>query len=215
MDISNMSPAQLRVMLNQFSNMTDDQIKGAIRLMGIDMDIPLLRQFMEQMKSATDEDFEKFKQQYKSGKINMNEFKKNPFQKYEDKLKEAKSLTEQNKHIESIEACNNILNDLKNEKVEEKDNDKLTKLKEEIYEQLTLSRMNTQDLDLTIKECNDALNEVKVFSIYNRLGIAFFKKGRYTKSRDAFKKAKESFPDKTDPIAEKYLKMALEEIENY
>ena len=134
---------------------------------------------------------------------------------YDIKLQEAKKLSEENKHIESVELCNQILTDLKNENVEEKDKENLTQIKEKIYEQLTLSRMNTQDLDLTIKDCNDALNEVKVFSIYNRLGVAFFKKGRYTKSRDAFKKAKEFFPDKTDPIAEKYLKMALEEIENY
>jgi len=47
------------------------------------------------------------------------------------------------------------------------------------------------------------------------MGICYFKKGRHVKARDAFLKAKELFPNETDNIAEKYLKMALEEIENY
>ena len=47
------------------------------------------------------------------------------------------------------------------------------------------------------------------------MGVAYFKKGRHVKARDAFNKAKELFPKEDDPIADKYLKMALEEIENY
>ena len=47
------------------------------------------------------------------------------------------------------------------------------------------------------------------------MGTCFFKKGRHVKARDAYMKAKELFPNDKDDIAEKYLKMALEEIENY
>ena len=128
MDISNMSPNQLRMMINQFSQMPEEQIKSTMKLMGVDLDIPTLKKFIEQMKNATDEDLEKFKEQFKSGKVNMNSFKKeeNPLQKYEDMIKEATKLSSENKHVESIEKCNEILSQIKD--LPESDNLKQLKL---------------------------------------------------------------------------------------
>ena len=98
----------------------------------------------------------------------------------------------------------------------EKDKEEQKKFIEKFYDQLTLARYTSQDYDDTIKECQKAIDEnYPLFSIYNRMGICFFKKGRHVKARDAFLKAKEKFPNEEDKIAEKYLKMALEEIENY
>ena len=214
-DPSKMDPAQLKMMLNMFSGMSDEQIKNSMKSFGIDLDPTIIRSFIDKMKNASDEELNKLKEQFTSGNVNMNSFNVSPFSKYEDNLKEAKKLMDENKFIESIEKCNEALEKIKNEKVEEKDKEEEKKMKGKLYEQLTLSRYNSQDYDDTISDCQKAIEDVPLFSIYNRMGICYFKKGRHVKARDAFLKAKELFPNETDNIAEKYLKMALEEIENY
>ena len=107
----------------------------------------------------------------------------------------------------------NLLKDLKIE--EQKEKDEVNKILADLYDMKTLARYTTQDLDLCIKECQEAIEKNPSFQICNRLGTCFFKKGRHVKARDAYMKAKELFPNEKDDIAEKYLKMALEEIENY
>ena len=213
-DPSKMDPAQMKQMLNLFSGMSDDQIKNTMKMMGIDMDPSVIRQFVEQLKNADDDTLNKFKDQYSKGKVNMGSFSKHS--KSEAKIKEAQKLIDDNKLNEAIELCEKEINELKDLKIEDqKEKDEVNKILAELFDMKTLARYTTQDLDLCIKECQEAIEKNPSFKVCNRLGTCFFKKGRHVKARDAFMKAKELFPNEKDDIAEKYLKMALEEIENY
>ncbi len=213
-DPSKMDPAQMKQMLGLFSNMSDEQIKNTMKMMAIDMEPSVIRQFVDQLKNADDDTLKKFKEQYSKGKVNMNSFSKHA--KSEAKVKEAKKLIDENKLNEAIELCEKEINELKDLKIEEqKEKDEVNKILADLYDMKTLARYTTQDLDLCIKECQEAIEKNPSFKVCNRLGTCFFKKGRHVKARDAFMKAKELFPNEKDDIAEKYLKMALEEIENY
>ena len=213
-DPSKMDPAQMKQMLNLFSGMSDDQIKNTMKMMGIDMDPSVIRQFVEQLKNADDDTLNKFKDQYSKGKVNMGSFSKHS--KSEAKVKEAQKLIDDNKLNEAIELCEKEINELKDLKIEDqKEKDEVNKILTELFDMKTLARYTTQDLDLCIKECQEANEKAPSFKVYNRMGTCFFKKGRHVKARDAFTKAKELFPNEKDDIADKYLKMALEEIENY
>ena len=213
-DPSKMDPAQLKQMLNLFSGMSDDQIKNTMKMMGIDMDPSVIRQFVDQLKNADDDTINKFKEQYSKGKVNMNAFSK--YSKSEGKVKEAKKLIDDNKFNEAIELCEKEINELAAlSPNEEKEKEEIKKILTDLYDMKTLARYSTQDLDLCIKECQEANEKYPSFKVYNRMGTCFFKKGRHVKARDAFTKAKELFPNEKDDIADKYLKMALEEIENY
>ena len=213
-DPSKMDPAQMKQMLNLFSGMSDDQIKNTMKMMGIDMDPSVIRQFVEQLKNADDDTLNKFKDQYSKGKVNMGSFSKHS--KSEAKIKEAQKLIDDNKLNEAIELCEKEINELKDLKIEDqKEKDEVNKILTELFDMKTLARYTKQDLDLCIKECQEAIEKNPSFKVCNRLGTCFFKKGRHVKARDAFMKAKELFPNEKDDIAEKYLKMALEEIENY
>lgn len=213
-DPSKMDPAQMKQMLNLFSGMSDEQIKNTMKMMGIDMDPSVIRQFVDKLKNADDDVLNNFKEQYKKGKVNMNSFSSHS--KSESKVKEAKKLIDENKLNEAIELCDKEIKELKDLKIEDqKEKDEVKKIITDLYDMKTLARYTTQDLDLCIKECQEAIEKNPSFSVCNRLGTCFFKKGRHVKARDAYMKAKELFPNEKDDIAEKYLKMALEEIENY
>jgi tetratricopeptide (TPR) repeat protein len=213
-DPSKMDPAQMKQMLNLFSGMSDDQIKNTMKMMGIDMDPSVIRQFVDQLKNADDDTLNKFKDQYKKGSVNMGSFSKHS--KSESKVKEAKKLIDDNKLNEAIELCDKEINELKDLKIEEqKEKDEVNKILADLYDMKTLARYTTQDLDMCIKECQEAIDKCPSFKVCNRLGTCFFKRGRHVKARDAFMKAKQLFPNEKYDIAEKYLKMALEEIENY
>ena len=213
-DPSKMDPAQMKQMLNLFSGMSDDQIRNTMKMMNIDMDPSVIRKFVDQLKNADDATLNQFKEQYSKGKVNMNSFSKHS--KSESKVKDAKKLIDENKLNDAIELCDKEINELKDLKIEEqKEKDEVNKILADLYDMKTLARYTTQDLDLCIKECQEAIEKNPSFKVCNRLGTCFFKKGRHVKARDAFMKAKELFPNEKDEIAEKYLKMALEEIENY
>ena len=213
-DPSKMDSAQLKQMLNLFSGMSDEQIKGTMKMMGIDMDPSVIRQFVDQLKNADDDTLNKFKEQYTKGKVNMNSFSK--YSKNEAQIKEAKKLIDNNKFNDAIELCNKEITELLAlNPTEEKDKNDIKKILIDLYDMKTLARYSTQDLDLCIKECQEAIDKYPSFKVLNRMGTCFFKKGRHVKARDAYMKAKELFPNDKDDIAEKYLKMALEEIENY
>jgi tetratricopeptide (TPR) repeat protein len=213
-DPTKMDPAQMKQMLNLFSGMSDDQIKNTMKMMGIDMDPAIIRQFVDKLKNADDATLNQFKEQYSKGKVNMNSFSKHA--KSQQKVKDAKKLIDDNKLNEAIELCEKEIQELKGLKIDEqKEKDEVNKILVELYDMKTLARYTTQDLDLCVKECQEANENNPSFKVYNRLGTCFFKKGRHVKARDAFMKAKELFPNEKDEIAEKYLKMALEEIENY
>ena len=213
-DPSKMDSAQLKQMLNLFSGMSDEQIKGTMKMMGIDMDPSVIRQFVDQLKNADDDTLNKFKEQYTKGKVNMNSFSK--YSKNEAQIKEAKKLIDNNKFNDAIELCNKEITELSAlNPTEEKDKNDIKKILIDLYDMKTLARYSTQDLDLCIKECQEAIDKYPSFKVLNRMGTCFFKKGRHVKARDAYMKAKELFPNDKDDIADKYLKMALEEIENY
>ena len=213
-DPSKMDSAQMKQMLNLFSGMSDEQIKGTMKMMGIDMDPSVIRQFVDQLKNADDDTLNKFKEQYTKGKVNMNSFSK--YSKNEAQIKEAKKLIDNNKFNEAIELCNKEITELLAiNPTEEKDKNDIKKILIDLYDMKTLARYSTQDLDLCIKECQEAIDKYPSFKVLNRMGTCFFKKGRHVKARDAYMKAKELFPNDKDDIADKYLKMALEEIENY
>ena len=213
-DPSKMDSAQMKQMLNLFSGMSDEQIKGTMKMMGIDMDPSVIRQFVDQLKNADDDTLNKFKEQYTKGKVNMNSFSK--YSKNEAQIKEAKKLIDDNKFNEAIELCNKEITELLAiNPTEEKDKNDIKKILIDLYDMKTLARYSTQDLDLCIKECQEAIDKYPSFKVLNRMGTCFFKKGRHVKARDAYMKAKELFPNDKDDIADKYLKMALEEIENY
>ena len=213
-DPSKMDPAQMKQMLNLFSGMSDEQIKNTMKMMGVDMDPSVIRQFVDQLKNADDDTLNKFKDQYTKGKVNMNSFSKHS--KSESKVKEAKKLINDNKLNDAIELCDKEIKELSNLNIEEqKEKEEVNKILAELYDMKTLAIYTTQDLDLCIKECQEDIEKSPSFKVCNRLGTCFFKKGRHVKARDAFMKAKQLFPNEKDDIAEKYLKMALEEIENY
>lgn len=209
-DLSKMSNQQIKEMMLKFSQMSDENFKSTFGKIAPNIDVALLRKFVERMKEANDEDIDKLKEQFSKGKINMNSFKKSLKEEIEDSLVKANQLMKDNKLTDSIALCRSLL-----EKVSKENKDEYKDIKGKIYEQLTLSLFTLEDYDTTIKECSDAINDVPVYSIINRMGICYFKKERHIKARDAFNKAKELFPNNTDPIADKYLKMAIEEIENY
>ena len=74
-DPSKMDSAQMKQMLNLFSGMSDEQIKGTMKMMGIDMDPSVIRQFVDQLKNADDDTLNKFKEQYSQGKVNIQKVK--------------------------------------------------------------------------------------------------------------------------------------------
>ena len=213
-DPSKMDPAQMKQMLNLFAGMSDDQIKNTMKMMGIDMDPSVIRQFVETLKNADDATLNQFKEQYSKGKVNMNSFSK--YSKSEAKVKEAKKLIDENKLNDAIDLCDKEIKEIGDLEIgDEKEKTEKKKIVSDLYDMKTLARYETQDLDLCIKECQEAMEKCPSFKVSNRMGTCFFKKGRHVKARDAFLKAKELFPNEKDDIAEKYLKMALEEIENY
>ena len=112
-DPSKMDPAQLKMMLNMFSGMSDEQIKNQMKMFGIDMDPSIIRSFIDKMKNASEEDLNKLKEQYAKGNINMNSFNVSVLSKFEDKLKEAKKLLEENKFDDCIELCNKSIENIK------------------------------------------------------------------------------------------------------
>ena len=149
-DPSKMDAAQMKQVLNLFSGMSDDQIKNTMKMMGIDMDPSVIRQFVDQLKNADDDTINKFKEQYTKGKVNMNSFSK--YSKSEAKVKEAKKLIDENKFNEAIELCEKEINELAAlAPNEEKEKNEIKKILTDLYDMKTLARYSTQDLDLCIK----------------------------------------------------------------
>ena len=163
-DPSKMDPAQMKQMLNLFSGMSDDQIKNTMKMMGIDMDPSVIRQFVDQLKNADDDTLNKFKEQYSKGKVNMNSFSK--YSKSEEKVKEAKKLIDDNKFKEAIELCDKEINELAAlSPNEEKEKNEIKKILTDLYDMKTLAIYSTQDLDLCIKECQEAMTKYPSFHV--------------------------------------------------
>ena len=83
-DLSKMTNQQIKEMMIKFSEMNDDKFKATFGRIAPNIDVTLLRKFVERMKEANDEDIDKFKEQFSKGKINMNSFKKSLKEEIED-----------------------------------------------------------------------------------------------------------------------------------
>ena len=62
-DPSKMDPAQMKLLLNLFSGMSEDQIKNTMKMIGIEMEPSVIRQFVDQLKNIYDDALNKFKYQ--------------------------------------------------------------------------------------------------------------------------------------------------------
>ena len=110
-DPSKMDPSQMTLLLNLFSGIPDGQIKNTMKMMEIDMDPSIIRQFEDQLKNTYDDALNKFKYQCSKGKGNTDSFSKHS--KSEGKVKEAKKLLDENKLNEAIELFEKEINELK------------------------------------------------------------------------------------------------------
>jgi tetratricopeptide (TPR) repeat protein len=124
------------------------------------------------------------------------------------------ALFKENQLSDSAEVCVEILKSIGtlSEDMKEKYKDVVDSLSSQVRDQLTLNKFKLEDYDSAIEECLAALNEKQSSLINNRVGICYFKKGKYYKARDHFLKAKEVDPNDNDKIAENYLKQTLEMI---
>ena len=69
-----------------------------------------------------------------------------------------------------------------------------------------------EDYDSAIETGLKYLDIKETYGIHSRLGICYFKKGKYYKARDHFNKAKTLNPGFEDKIVDNYLKQTLEMI---
>ena len=119
-DPSKMDPAQMKLLLNLFSGMSEDQIKNTMKMIGIEMEPSVIRQFVDQLKNIYDDALNKFKYQCS---IIQKPSKSN------GKVKEAKKLLDKNKLNEAIELYKKEINELKDLKIEEqKEKDEVIKI---------------------------------------------------------------------------------------
>jgi tetratricopeptide (TPR) repeat protein len=137
----------------------------------------------------------------------MNEFMhKNPeFAKLESLAKNAADLFKQNKFLDSSEVYSDIIRqyeelpaELKNENPEFSESFLL-----EVRERLSECRFKLEDYDSAIEEGLKVLEKRPIYEIYLRVGISFFKKGKYYKARDNLLKAKELFTGEPEKIRKK------------
>jgi len=116
--------------------------------------------------------------------------------------KEASDLVKNNKLLEGAEIYQDILkqyNEL-NDEVKSSEPEYSQKFELEIREKLTETKFKLEDYDSAIEEGLKILEKLPVYVIYLRVGICFFKKGKYYKARDNLLKAKELFTGETEKI---------------
>ena len=100
--------------------------------------------------------------------------------KSEGKVKEVKKLIDENKLYRSIELYQKEIKELKDLKIEEQ------KEKDEVNYMKTLARYTTQDLEICVKECKEAIEKNPLFHVCNRLGACFFKRIFFLISKVSF-----------------------------
>jgi tetratricopeptide (TPR) repeat protein len=129
------------------------------------------------------------------------------FLKLQTLEKEASDLVKNNKLVEAAEIYQEILkqiNDLPNE-VKSVEPESTQKFELEIREKLTETKFKLEDYDSAIEEGLKILEKTPVYVIYLKVGICYFKKGKYYKARENLLKAKELFTGETEKICKIYL----------
>ena len=124
------------------------------------------------------------------------------FVKLQTLEKEASDLVKNNKLLEAAEIYQEILkqfNELPNE-VKSVEPESTQKFEFEIREKLTETKFKLEDYDSAIEEGLKILEKTPVYVIYLKVGICYFKKGKYYKARDNLLKAKELFTGETEKI---------------
>ena len=124
------------------------------------------------------------------------------FSKLNTLEKEAAEHVKNNKLIEAAEVYQEIL-----KQFDELPSDVKTvnpefsqKFELEIRENLTETKFKLEDYDSAIEEGLKILEKTPVYVIYLRVGISYFKKGKYYKARDNLLKAKELFTGEPEKI---------------
>ncbi len=145
----------------------------------------------------------------------------NDFEKMSPEVKQIQDLDEkclklisESKYSEAAAVCEEIRKNLidLNEVVKEGKKVFFEELENDVRDRHVLCYLKMEDYDTTLELGLKFLEEKENYGINSSLGICYFKKGKYYKARDHFKKAKEINPNIEDKIVENYFKQTLEMI---
>ena len=123
-------------------------------------------------------------------------------------------LLDENKFTEGVEACLELLKLLETlpEADKEMSKDFFAELADDIRDRLVHCKLKLEDYDSAIEEGLKALEMKETYGLHSRVGICYFKKGKYYKARDHLNKAKNLNTWIEDKIVDNYLKQTLEMI---
>jgi tetratricopeptide (TPR) repeat protein len=124
-------------------------------------------------------------------------------------------LFEENNFVEAIEVCLVMQSEIPNIPENERTGDKkifFDELEDDLRDRIVHCKLKLEDYDSSIENGLKFLEIKETYGIHSRLGICYFKKGKYYKARDHFNKAKGLNPNFEDKIVDNYLKQTLEMI---
>ncbi len=123
-------------------------------------------------------------------------------------------LLDEGKFSEGVDACHEILKLLETLPEADKEANKefFVELADDVRDRLVLCKFKLEDYDSAIEEGLTALEIKESYGIHSRIGICYFKKGKYYKARDHLNKAKSLNPGMEDKIVDNYIKQTLEMI---
>jgi tetratricopeptide (TPR) repeat protein len=124
-------------------------------------------------------------------------------------------LLEESKYVEAIDVCLAIQSEMPNIPENEKTGEKkqfFDELEDDIRDRIVHCKLKLEDYDSAIENALNFLEIRETYGIHSKLGICYFKKGRYYKARDHFNKAKNLNPNFEDKIVDNYLKQTIEMI---
>lgn len=146
----------------------------------------------------------------------MNQFNDMPpeVKKIKELDENVMKLMDENKFSEASDVCNELLENLSNlpESQKEPMKDFFEELQSDVRDRYVLCKQKSEDYDSAIELGLKFLELKETYGIHSRLGICYFKKGKYYKARDHFNKAKNISPDFQDKIVENYIKQTAEMI---
>jgi tetratricopeptide (TPR) repeat protein len=140
----------------------------------------------------------------------MNDFmQKSPeYVKLEEMAQKAEDFLKLNKHVEAAEIFSEILKEFEQIPVEVK-NQVPPEFNEnfelEVRGNLSLCKFKIEDYDSAIEEGLKVLEKKPIYDVYLRVGISYFKKGKYYKARDNLLKAKGLFTGEPEKIRKEYI----------
>ncbi len=127
---------------------------------------------------------------------------------------EISNCLKNNKFSEAAELCYEMLKKIDSLPQSDKEGEKelLDGLSFDVRDRLTLCKLKIEDYDSAIEECLKALERRENYTLHSRVGICYFKKGKYYKARDHFNKAVTLNPNENDKIVDNYIKQTAEMI---